>query len=282
MSVITEKELLNSKLHFYKQKGKSIGFVPTMGALHDGHIALVRQALNENDCVVVSIYVNPTQFDNKEDLKNYPRILDKDLKLLKKTDPDILLYVPATEDIYGSSVVLKHFSFGGLEHQMEGKHRRRHFDGVATILSLFFEIVKPDRAYFGEKDYQQLQIVKKLVTTKKIPIAIIGHPIVREPNGLAMSSRNKRLTNKEFEEAAFIYKSLSEVQKKFKTHSISALNLFIEEQFLNHPFLKLEYFQIANEKTLAEAKQKRKQHTYRAFIAVFCGDVRLIDNMALN
>jgi len=282
MVVITNKELLTNKLQFYRQKGKKTGFVPTMGALHKGHMALVMQALKENDCVVVSIYVNPTQFDNTEDLKKYPRILDKDRRILEKIPGDILLYVPSTEDIYGTSVFSNHYKFGGLEHQMEGKHRHNHFDGVGTILSLFFEIVKPDRAYFGEKDFQQLQIVKKLVTLKKIPVEIIGHPIVREPNGLAMSSRNKRLTQKQIEAAALIYKTLSEVQKKFKTKSISTLNIFVKEQFLKHPFLKLEYFQIANEKTLVEAKHKRKSNKYRAFIAVFCNDVRLIDNLALN
>lgn len=282
MVVHTDKVSLSSDLLSRRKQHKKIGFVPTMGALHRGHLSLVEQALKENDTVVVSIYVNPTQFDNKEDLKKYPRILQKDKDLLQQLTGDIILYVPSNEDIYGNSVTSMHFTYAGLEHQMEGAHRAGHFNGVGTILSLFFEIVKPHRAYFGEKDFQQLQIVRKLVQLQKFPVEIVGCPIVREENGLAMSSRNKRLSEKEFEEAAFIYKILSEVKRRFPTTSIGKLNAYVTEQFLQHNYLELEYFEIANEQTLVPAKHKRKYNSYRAFIAVHCGDVRLIDNVSLS
>ena len=282
MVVYTDKESLTPFIISKKKKGKKIGFVPTMGALHSGHLSLVKTALSENDTVVVSIYVNPTQFDNKEDLEKYPRIPVKDQDFLEQLHGDIILYVPKTNDIYGNSVESMNFRFDGLEHQMEGAHREGHFNGVGTILTLLFGIVQPDRAYFGEKDFQQLQIVRKLVEKNSIPVQIIGCPIVREDNGLAMSSRNKRLSDKEFEESAFIYQTLSEVRSKFSTTSINLLKSLVEERFLHHDFLKLEYFEIANEKTLEPAIRKRKTNKYRAFIAVHCGDVRLIDNVALT
>ncbi|KAA3622187.1 MAG: pantoate--beta-alanine ligase [Flavobacterium sp.] len=282
MVVHTDKVSLSSDLLSRRKQNEKIGFVPTMGALHRGHLSLVKNALKENDCVVVSIYVNPTQFDNKEDLKKYPRILQKDIQLLQELSGDILLYVPNNEDIYGEKVTSAHFEYDGLEHQMEGAHRKGHFDGVGTILSIFFDIIKPHSAYFGEKDFQQLQIVRKLVQLQKYPVEIVGCPIVRENNGLAMSSRNKRLSEKEFEEAAFIYKTLQKVKRKFPTTSIKKINEFVKEQFLHNSYLKLEYFEIANEQTLVPAKHKMKTNKYRAFIAVHCGKVRLIDNVPLN
>jgi len=282
MVVYTDKESLTPFIVSKKKKGKKIGFVPTMGALHNGHLSLVKAAIRQNDLVVVSIYVNPTQFDNKKDLENYPRIPIKDQHFLEQLSGDIILYVPDTKDIYGDSVDSLQFMFDGLEHQMEGAHRDGHFNGVGTILTVLFGIVRPDRAYFGEKDFQQLQIVRKLAEKNKIAVEIIGCPIVREENGLAMSSRNKRLSEKEFEEAAFIYQTLLEVQSKFSSTSINSLKSLVEERFLHHTYLKLEYFEIANEQTLVPARRKQKNNKYRAFIAVHCGDVRLIDNVALT
>lgn len=282
MVVVTDKKSLASELLSRKQNDRSSGFVPTMGALHQGHLALVKRALKENDIVIVSVYVNPTQFDNKADLDAYPRILDNDHDLLESLQSDLILFAPDTKEIYGDATGSRHFSFGGLENQMEGKHRKGHFDGVGTIVSLLLAIVKPDRAYFGEKDFQQLQIVKSLVRSEDIPVEIIGCPIVRESSGLAMSSRNKRLSKQQLDDATLIYRTLSEVNRKFKTHSISSLNSLVTERFLTSNSLDLEYFQIANEATLVEAKRKRKNAKYRAFIAAFCGEVRLIDNMSLN
>lgn len=269
------------KTHFnLSQSSKKIGFVPTMGALHQGHTSLIRQAMEENDIVVVSIFVNPTQFNNLEDLKKYPRTPEKDLEIIKNIDENVLVYRPAVDDLYDRKVISNHYDFGGLENEMEGKHRKGHFDGVGTIVSKLFKIVKPDKAYFGEKDFQQLQIIKKLVSIEKLPIEIVGCPIIREENGLAMSSRNTRLTDKEKYEAALIYQTLKEVKKNFKTDSIKDLYNFVSEQFLSHDFLQLEYFVIADEETLKEVYDKNAAK-HRAFIAVFIGNIRLVDNIVL-
>lgn len=257
MVIYTQKETLIQALSFAKKKDK-IGFVPTMGALHEGHISLIKKALEENDLVVVSIFVNPTQFDNSADLKKYPRTADDDISLLKKLKGEVIVYLPEVSDLYEDSVSVKNYNFGGLANEMEGKHRSGHFDGVGTIVNKLFRIVKPNVAYFGEKDFQQLQIVKKLVSIENLPIKIVGCPIFRELNGLAMSSRNKRLTAKQFEEATIIYKTLKEVKEKFSSTSIADLNALVAERFLQNPIMNLEYFEIANEKTLKTAKRKIK------------------------
>lgn len=281
MVIHTQKKSLVQALSSAKKNGK-IGFVPTMGALHEGHISLVNKALSENETVVVSIFVNPTQFNNSADLQKYPRTPDDDISLLKKLKGEIIVYLPEVSDLYENAVSAKQYNFGGLENEMEGKHRKGHFDGVGTIVSKLLNIVKPNNAYFGEKDFQQLQIVRKLVSIEKIPVEIMGCPILRETNGLAMSSRNKRLSAGQFKEATLIFKTLKEVQEKFNTTSITDLNTLVSERFLKNPHLELEYFEIANEKTLKTAKQKNEGSKYRAFIAAFAGEVRLIDNMPLN
>lgn len=288
MVIYTQKKSLIEALsspHFKELdtgKKNKIGFVPTMGALHNGHISLIKSAMDNNEIVVVSIFVNPTQFNNNVDLEKYPRTPERDISLLKNLKGELIVYLPEVEDLYGPSVSAKNYDFGGLEHEMEGKHRSGHFDGVGTILDKFFGIIKPDTAYFGEKDFQQLQIVKKLVEIEKLPVNIEGCPILREKNGLAMSSRNKRLNPEQFEAAAEIYKILREVREKFTATSIDDLNRLVSERFLKNPYLNLEYFEIANEKTLKTADRKCEDVKYRAFIAAFAGEVRLIDNMPLN
>ena len=277
-----KKLLNNNDLNEALYNVSNLGFVPTMGALHKGHISLVKSALENNDVVVVSIFVNPTQFNNSADLEKYPRTPEDDISLLKKLKGDVIVYLPEVSDLYDASVSAKKYNFGNLENEMEGKHRKGHFDGVGTIVSKLLKIVKPNTAYFGEKDFQQLQIVKKLVAIEMLPVKIVGCPILREKNGLAMSSRNKRLTAKQFEEAALIYKTLQEVREKFSSTSLAGLNTLVTERFLQNHHLNLEYFEIANEKTLKTAKRKNKASKYRAFIAAFAGDVRLIDNMPLN
>lgn len=281
MAIYTEKQLLVQALSSIRNR-KKIGFVPTMGALHQGHISLVKSALLDNDVVVVSIFVNPTQFNSSSDLDKYPRTPDDDISLLKMLKNEVIIYLPEVSDLYDVSVTSKNYNFGGLENEMEGKHRNGHFDGVGTILNKFFRIVQPDAAYFGEKDFQQLQIVKKLVEVEQLPVKIVGCPILREKNGLAMSSRNKRLSEKQFEEATLIFKVLNEVKNKFTTSSISDLNELVAERFLQNPHLNLEYFEIANEDTLKTADQKNNGSKYRAFIAAYAGEVRLIDNLSLN
>jgi len=224
-----------------KRKSHSIGFVPTMGALHDGHLSLIKKAQRANDIVVV--FVNPTQFDNKEDLKKYPRTLEQDSKLLKDIKCDFV-FAPSPEDIYKNNIRASKHKFGGLEHAMEGKFRSGHFDGVGTIVQRLFDIVEPTNAYFGEKDFQQLQIIKKLVANHNIPINIVGCKIHREKDGLAMSSRNTRLSKRHREEAPFIYRVLQEAKIRFETQSASKVDQWVHEQFKKHAYLKLEYFEI--------------------------------------
>jgi len=280
MQVYHKNKSLQNNLAKLKT-GASLGFIPTMGALHKGHLSLINRAKLENDFIVVSIFVNPTQFDNKQDLLKYPRTLKKDLALLESVDCDFV-FAPSVQEIYNDNIGVSQFDFDGLEFEMEGKHRSGHFNGVGTIVKKLFEIVKPTRAYFGEKDFQQLQIIKKLVQTNKIPVQIIGCEIYRENDGLAMSSRNTRLTKVQRNEAIFIYKTLNEAKEKFSNNSITEVIKWIENEFAKNAILELEYFEIANIKTLKSAKRKSSKSNYRAFIAAFAGDVRLIDNIALN
>lgn len=263
-------------------KEKTIGLVPTMGALHKGHISLVRKAFLENDYTIVSIFVNPTQFDNKEDLKKYPKTLETDVSLLKTVSSNIIVFAPSAEEVYNENVVAKNYNFGKLEKIMEGQFRDGHFDGVGTIVEKLLKITQPTNAYFGEKDYQQLQIINKLVRIKRIPVNIIGCPIVREPNGLAMSSRNERLSPQLRQEAAFIFRTLQAAKKKFGTKSAKRVSDWVVEQFKKNTFLRLEYFTITDAVDLQPLIRKSKNKKYRAFIAVYAEDVRLIDNIALN
>jgi len=265
-----------------KKEKKTIGFVPTMGALHQGHMALVERALKENDVVVVSIFVNPTQFNTSEDLINYPRTLDSDVTLLSRLSKKIIVFAPEPKEIYGNRTESIPYDFKGLENEMEGKFRPGHFDGVGTVLKHLFTIVSPTRAYFGEKDFQQLQIVRKLVEIEKMGVKIVGCPIYREKSGLALSSRNRRLNVQQRNEAPLIYKTLKQVKKDFGIKSVSKLNSWVSEQFENEIELELEYFEIAKVSDLKSIKRKQKDVKYRAFIAVFAGKIRLIDNIALN
>ena len=283
MKVYTEKQHIVTAIDAFKAKKQTLGLVPTMGALHKGHLALVKKALDKNDKVVVSIFVNPTQFDNKDDLVKYPRTLETDVELLETLSKEhILVYAPTVDDVYEGNTISETFNFDGLEFEMEGKFRPGHFDGVGTIVKRLFEIIKPDNAYFGEKDFQQLAIIKKLVEKHHIPVAIIPCPIHREPSGLAMSSRNTRLKPEYKDAAPFIYKTLKTAKQLFGTKSANIISKWVEKQFERNDLLKLEYFIIADVSTLKTVKRKTNKNKYRAFIAVYADDVRLIDNIALN
>jgi pantoate--beta-alanine ligase len=282
MLVFTKKSDLSAFLSPLINQNKTIGFVPTMGALHEGHLSLLEKSLSENDITVMSIFVNPTQFNNLEDLDKYPRTLDKDVEKMSVLSQNIIVYAPSVEDIYEGKTTSQAFEYDGLENQMEGKHRPGHFDGVGTIVKRLFEIVQPSKAYFGEKDFQQLQIVKKLVSTHKMPISIIGCPIFREANGLAMSSRNERLSPEAREKAALIFEILKDTVIVFKTHSIKETINFVETLFKKHAEFELEYFEIADEETLLSSENKDIKNKYRGFIAVFIENIRLIDNISLN
>ncbi len=281
MEFIQTKEALASLLSSFK-KSDSLGLVPTMGALHQGHMALVKKALSENDAVIVSIFVNPTQFNNKEDLEKYPQTIAADMALLKEVSKEICVFAPTVEEIYAEKVETKRYDFEGLDKVMEGAFRDDHFNGVGTIVEALLRLVKPDSAYFGEKDFQQLQIIKKLVALEKIPVQVIGCPIVREPSGLAMSSRNERLSKAMRQEAAFIYKTLRIAKNKFSTQSAQKVITWIENQFEKRSDLVLEYIAITDTDTLTPVLQKDKNLKYRAFVAVYTENIRLIDNIALN
>ncbi|MCM4160545.1 pantoate--beta-alanine ligase [Antarcticibacterium flavum] len=282
MQIFREKAALQSTVSALKKEGKTIGFVPTMGALHEGHLSLVKQAAKACDTVVISIFINPTQFDNPQDLINYPRTLESDILLLKDLNLNLIIFAPNATELYGEKVEAEAFIFDGLEHEMEGKFRSGHFNGVGTVVKKLFEIVQPHKAFFGEKDFQQLQIIRKLTEKANLPVEIIGCPIDREENGLARSSRNERLSPEIRREASFIYLTLKKVKEKFGTESAKYINEWVTSQFAEHPTLKLEYFEIADTNSLKTTSEKETGATYRAFIAAYAGDVRLIDNIALD
>ncbi len=276
-----QSELKEHLSPFWLLKSR-IGFVPTMGALHDGHLSLLKKSIFENDITVVSIFVNPTQFNNPQDLEKYPRNLKRDIEKIAGLNREVIVFAPSVEDIYNGNTTSQHFNFDGLENQMEGKYRPGHFDGVGTVVKRLFEIVNPTNAYFGEKDFQQLQIIRKLVQKYKIPVNVIGCPIHREANGLAMSSRNERLSETEKASSSLLFKTLTAARKMFGTKSVNEISDFVKKTFENHPGFSLEYFQIADEATLKPCVRKSKNKKYRAFIAVFVNNIRLIDTISLN
>ncbi len=280
MEIFNTKQEIKSYLTAQKERGKTVGLVPTMGALHQGHLSLVNKAKRKNDIVVVSIFVNPTQFDKKEDLTNYPKTIENDTELLKSVSCHVLFF-PSVEEIYENQLLSEKFDFDGLEHKMEGKFRKGHFDGVGTIVKTLFKIIEPNKAYFGQKDFQQLQIIKKMVRKNRLNVKIKGCPIFRENDGLAMSSRNTRLSAKQRADAPFIYKTLKKVRAKLISENILEVTEWVENQFKKHPSFNLEYFTIADEKSLETLKNKELNKKYRAFIAVFASKIRLIDNIRL-
>ena len=259
----------------------TLGLVPTMGALHEGHLSIVRRAKEENKLVLTSIFVNPTQFDKKEDLLNYPSTLEADLKALELARCDFV-FVPSIEEVYQGETKSDSFDFNGLDQVMEGAFRIGHFDGVATIVKKLLLITKPDKAYFGEKDYQQLLIIKKMVAMESIPVEIIPVQIYRENDGLAMSSRNSRLNKKQRLAAPEIYQTLLKSKKLFKNGDLNKVKSFVKIEFVQNNELELEYFDVADNETLMSVSKIIPHTKYRAFIAVFADKVRLIDNIALN
>lgn len=282
MRVFQSKKELKEVVQEWKSKGHSIGLVPTMGALHQGHLSLVKNALVNNDFVVVSIFVNPTQFNNLEDLNTYPSNLEEDTKLLRSVSKEIVIFTPSQNEIYDGNVISKSFNFNGLEKVMEGEFRTGHFDGVATIVELLFKAVEPTRAYFGEKDFQQLQIIQKLVEQSNLDLEIVPCPIEREPNGLARSSRNERLSLPTRRAAGFIHETLLSAKIKFGMENANYIKEWVSKQFLENSFFELEYFEITDVDTLTPITKIQKNRKYRAFVAVYAEGIRLIDNIALN
>jgi len=255
----------------------TIGFVPTMGALHSGHLALVRQAVEENDVSVVSIFVNPTQFNDKNDLLNYPRTLEADCRMLQEIGTAIV-FAPSVEEIYPEPDT-REFDFGTLATVMEGAFRPGHFNGVAQVVSRLFDMVKPDRAYFGEKDFQQLAVIRVMVKQLNLPVEIISHPTVREPDGLAMSSRNTRLSPELRKNVPAISQILFRSQKKKNDLPIFALKQEIIDQIDAVPGLQTEYFELVDGNSLQPVKDWNDSDFIVGCVAVFAGEVRLIDNV---
>lgn len=282
MKVFHAQSQLKQHLQPFLQAKQTIGFVPTMGAIHKGHLSLLQQAINENDVVVMSIFVNPTQFNNAEDLEKYPRTLQKDLELIEALSNKIIVYAPTVDDIYEGNTVAQPFDYDGLDNEMEGANRPGHFNGVGTIVKKLFEIVQPTKAYFGEKDFQQLQIIRKMVAKNNMNIDVVGCPIFREANGLAMSSRNERLSAQAKDKAAFIYKTLQAAKDLFIEKDVKDAQAFVKTAFENETDFTLEYFIIADEASLKTAITKENDKKYRAFIVVHIEGVRLIDNITLN
>ncbi|UQB68593.1 pantoate--beta-alanine ligase [Epilithonimonas zeae] len=281
MQVFYDYNSFSNYINTQKKQGKSIGFAPTMGALHAGHISLYEEARKENNIVISSIFVNPTQFNNPEDLEKYPRTIEDDIKKLENSKLVDAVYIPRVEDIYPNGMERKRYNFGGIENEMEGAARPGHFDGVGTVVEELFRQVQPDNAYFGEKDFQQLKIIEKLVEVLDLKIKIHGVKIHREENGLAMSSRNMRLSETEKETSSLIYKSLKQVNDWTKTLNVYEIKERVEKIF-NQGEMDLEYFIIADEETLKEVDSLSENKNYRAFIVVNVGSVRLIDNLHLD
>ncbi|WP_027384163.1 pantoate--beta-alanine ligase [Epilithonimonas caeni] len=282
MQTFYDKNSFSKYIAELKEKKKKIGFAPTMGALHAGHISLYQEAQKHNDIVISSIFVNPTQFNNPEDLEKYPRTIEEDVKKLGDSKLVDAVYIPRVEDIYPNGMERKHYDFGGIENEMEGAARPGHFDGVGTVVEELFRQVQPDNAYFGEKDFQQLKIIEKLVEVLDLKIKIHGVKIHREESGLAMSSRNMRLSNEEKKTSSIIYKTLKQVNEKSKTTSIPTIKERVSQIFDKEDDMELEYFMIADEETLKEADFISENKNYRAFIVVNVGNVRLIDNLHLD
>ena len=278
MKIIKTKSELQTLVNQLKNDGKTIGLVPTMGALHNGHLQLIKRCANENDVCLVSIFVNPTQFNDKNDLKKYPRTLEADAKLLEQNNC-FAVFAPEVDEIYDNEELnsVFEFDFNGLDKVMEGKYRPGHFNGVVQIVGKLFELSTPDKAYFGEKDFQQLAIIRHLVATKKYPIEIVGCPIVREESGLALSSRNTLLSIDERQTATNIYKTLKESVDLQKT-VIETIN-WVVEKLNSIDGLRVEYFEIVNGRTLQSVNNWSDADYIVGCITVFCGTVRLIDNI---
>jgi pantoate--beta-alanine ligase len=278
MQIFREIHPLKAFLVEKRLSGRTIGFVPTMGALHEGHLSLIHASRNENSITVCSIFVNPAQFNNPSDLQKYPRTLEKDIQLLENTGCEVL-FCPEADEIYTSQHIVQ-FDFGQLDKTMEGQFRPGHFSGVALVVSKLFHMVEPTVAYFGQKDWQQFAIIRQLVKDLSFNVLLKSVPIIRESDGLAMSSRNMRLTNDQRKRAAILFKSLNESSDLLrKGNSISQVKDFVKKRLESSPDIKLEYFEVADSENLKLLNNVEESVSPILCIAAFVGDVRLIDNL---
>ena len=278
METITNSEELRRALGSRNRSG--IGFVPTMGALHAGHRSLVERARRECATVVVSVYVNPTQFNDKTDLKNYPRTPEADLRLLEEVGADYV-FMPSVEEVYPEPDT-RTFDFGMIDKVMEGATRPGHFNGVAQVVSRLFDLVKPAKAYFGEKDFQQIAVIREMVRQLRIPVEIIPCPIVRGEDGLALSSRNTLLDTDHRTAAPYIYKVLKAAVEKSHQTTPDQLAAWVTAQVESNPLLKVIYFQVVDAATMQQVRTWEESPAIQGCIAVQAGDIRLIDNIKLR
>lgn len=279
MKIFNSKQAVHSYLDELRSIGKSIGFVPTMGALHDGHLSLIEQARKKADIIVCSIFVNPTQFNDKKDLENYPRPVEEDIKKLEQAECDIL-FLPDVNEMYSSSENWS-IELDNLDKILEGKIRPGHYQGVTQIVNKLFNIIKPDFAFFGQKDYQQFMVISYMVKKLRIKVDLILCPIIREKDGLAMSSRNIYLSANDRKNALALFKALSKCRELFKTKSINQLKAEIISYLKSAPGIEMEYFEIYNAKSFQIAKSKRTGSII-ALVAAKVGPIRIIDNMFMD
>ncbi|MDO3626557.1 pantoate--beta-alanine ligase [Mucilaginibacter sp. BT774] len=278
MKIFTTKESLTKYLEDLRNNGKSIGFVPTMGALHQGHLSLLAQSQQQTDLSVCSIFVNPTQFNDPRDLEKYPRPIESDIKKLEQAGCDVL-FNPEVSEMYAGNEQW-HLDLGELEHLLEGKFRPGHYQGVTQVVFKLFNIVKPDMAFFGQKDYQQFMVIQKMVDLLHLPVKLVMCPILRETDGLAMSSRNIHLSPDDRQHALILSKTLNWLKQNFNADEIASLSKHCEDMIKAEADIQLEYFEIANGETLHNADQKSKQIV--ALVAAKVGKTRLIDNMIIR
>lgn len=278
-AIVRTRQQMSEVSDLLTKSGESLGFVPTMGALHPGHISLVERAARENRHVVVSIFVNPIQFNNLEDLRLYPRTLEEDLRLLETTRCEYVFY-PEPGEMYPDEIT-ESYDFGSLGDVLEGKFRPGHFNGVAIVVRRLFDIVKPHRAYFGEKDFQQLAIVREMTRMLRLPVEIVPCPTLRDPDGLAMSSRNTRLTAEGRKNAVFLYQILTQTTLWAQQNSYGQIREYVIEAFRERPEFRLEYFEIADSRTLLPLSERLPGQEAVALVAAWLENVRLIDNMRL-
>lgn len=277
MKVIAKKSELTAAIEELKQAGKTIGLVPTMGALHAGHVSLVKACNQNNDITVVSVFVNPTQFNDKEDLKRYPRTLDKDVALLEQNGCDYV-FAPSVEEMYPEEDT-RIFDFGHVGEVMEGARRPGHFNGVGQIVSKLFDVVKPHRAYFGMKDFQQIAVIKNMVRQLHYDLEIVPCPIIRESDGLAMSSRNTLLSPEHRSNAPHIHKVLEEATHLTAKMTVDELKQWVIDEVNKNPYLEVEYFEIVDDTELQTIRDWSENNVKVGCIAVYAGPIRLIDNI---
>ncbi len=279
MHPIVTKEKLRDEIQ--KKEPSSLGFVPTMGALHKGHLSLIHQSTMENELTIVSLFINPTQFNNQDDLNHYPRMLDQDLLQLTRYGKNLLIFTPTTKEIYGLEITAKKFDFMGLDQHMEGRARPNHFQGVATVVQILIDIIQPHKMYLGEKDFQQLQILRLIKRQLQWKTKIVACPIIREPHGLAMSSRNIKLSQELRIQSQSIYHSLLYAKKAIETSPINLIKRTVTNTIHRLPNLKLDYFEIVEPHTLIPISKAQKGKSYRGCIAVYAHNIRLIDNIEI-